>query len=213
MTAVLVTVPNLHWIHQHVVAALLRIHGDSRYRLSIELPSARPFENNLHSIIADRLLRHEFDFWLSIDADNPPRRNPLDLVAFDLDIVGLPTPIWHYRGDRRGERPIYWNAYDADEASGAYREHLPRAGLQEVDAIGTGCFLVARRVFESPALQKGAFSRTLHRDGTVEKGNDIAFCERARAAGFRVFCHFDYPCNHFCELELNEVAAAIEGMK
>ena len=206
----LVTVPNLHWVHASVAAVLLRLQMDQRYKLRIEFPSNKPYENNLHHIIAG-FITSDCDFWLNIDADNPPTRNPLDLVALDKDIVGLPTPIWHFE-DAMGERAIYWNGYDYREANDAYAEHLPREGLQRVDAVGSGCMLIARRVFHHPALQCGAFSRQLYPDGTVHKGGDISFCERATAAGFEIYCHYDYPCDHHNEISLNCVAKSMQNM-
>jgi hypothetical protein len=188
----------------------MRLRQDERFTLRVILPTHRPFENNLHHIVGDFMQGGE-DYWLSIDADNPPLGNPLDLVGLDLDIVGLPTPVWHWQG-RAGERPIYWNVYRYVPDKGAYVEWLPRRGLQEVDAVGTGCFLVARRVFENDAMRRGPFLRTTYDDGRVEKGNDIAFCERAKRQGFRVWAHFDYPCDHHVELSLNEVAAAFKGL-
>jgi hypothetical protein len=184
---------------------------DKRYKVKIEWPSNKPYENNLHHIVKD-FLKGGYDYWLSMDADNPPLENPLDLVAFDKDIIGLPTPIWHYTG-KPGERPIYWNVYKIHgDGSEGYNEWQERDGLQKVDAIGTGCFLIARRVFEDPNMQNGAFTRKLNPNGTVDRGNDISFCERARDCGFEVWAHFDYPCNHFSEIELNEVARAIKGL-
>ena len=211
MKRILVTVPNQHWVHKHVAHRLLLLQQDNRYRLRFDFPSQKPFENNLHHIIKD-FLEEDFDYWLSMDADNPPMNNPLDLVEYDLDIVGLPIPIWHYKGDKKGERPVYWNAYDYDESADAYKEHQKRDGLQKVDAIGTGCFLIARRVFEPPEMQNGVFTRRLYDDGRVHKGNDMSFCERARENGFNIYAHFDYPCNHFSELELNEVVKAFRGL-
>jgi len=61
-------------------------------------------------------------------------------------------------------------------------------------------------------MQKGAFTRKLNPDGTVDKGNDISFCERAREAGFGIFAHFDYPCDHMCEISLLECIRAINGL-
>lgn len=210
MTSVYVTVPNLHWVGASVAERLLRLQRDGRYRLRITLPSNRPYENNQHHIVKD-FLAGDWDYWLSIDADNPPRDNPLDLVEMDLDIVGLPTPIWHYTGEP-GQRPIYFNAYCLSADGKGYNEYQPQRGLQKVDAIGTGCFLVARRVFEHPDMQKGAFTRKLNPDGTVDKGNDISFCERAREAGFSVFAHFDYQCDHMCEISLLECIRAMNGL-
>lgn len=205
---ILVTVPNLHWIHKTVVAVLMRLQQDQRYDLRFEFPSNKPFENNLHHIV--KMFREsDCQFWLSIDDDNPPTNNPLDLVELDKDVIGLPTPIWHFT-DTPGERPVYWNGYDYDSSVDGYREHMERDGLQRVDAIGTGCFLVHRRVFGHPAMQCGAFTRKLHADGTVHKGNDLSFCERVRRAGFEIYCHYDYPCNHLSEVDLDNV---VKGMR
>ncbi len=205
----LITVPNLHWIHKLVVHRLLLLQQDRRYRVTISLPSNRPFENNLHHIIND-FMAGDWDFWLSMDADNPPERNPLDLIEFNKDIIGCPTPIWHYT--KPGDRPIYWNAYQYDTATQAYREWPDRDGLQRVDAVGTGCVLFARRVFADPEMRKGAFTRKLNSDGTVDKGNDISFCERARERGFEVWCHYDYPSEHMCEIPLNEASRAFKAL-
>jgi len=210
MKHILITIPCLHWIHKHVAHRLLLLQKDGRYRLNIMMLSNKPYENNLHHIVND-FVTGDYDFWLSIDSDNPPLENPLDLVELDKDIIGLPTPVWHFI-DKKGERPIYWNAYDYVPEKDAYSEHLPRSGLQKVDAIGTGCFLVARRVFEDKELQKGAFTRKLYPDGRVCKGNDISFSERARKRGWGIFCHYDYQCDHYCELSLLEVVKAMTNL-
>ena len=199
------------FLHKGVVNVSWRLLHDRRYDLHLCMPCHNPFENNLHHCVKE-FVEGRFDYWLSIDADNPPMRNPLDLVGLDLDIVGLPTPVWHCAGDMPGERPYYWNGYDYVPEKDAYREHEGKQGLQLVDAIGTGCFMVARRVFECPDMRKAPFERKLNPDGTVNKGNDISFCERARANGFNIWCHYDYPCQHFVNVELHETAGAFHSL-
>lgn len=204
---ILVTVPTTGWIHKKVVFTLLALSKDPR--VTIMLPTHRPFENNLHHIIKDILTVDKYSdvtHWLSIDADNPPLRNPLELIKYDKDVMGLPTPVWHWKG-KKEERPIYWNVYRDSKTEDGYNEWVPRDGLTRVDAIGTGCFIVARRVIEHPKMQ-GCFQRKFNPDGTVDTGNDIAFCERAKENGFEVWTHFDYPCDHIMELSLHEVIKA-----
>ena len=201
---VLVSIPNTGWVHKLVAQNMICIAATPFCQGDIIMPSHVPFENNLHHIIVD-LLRGDYDYWLTFDADNSPRRNPLELVRLDKDIIGCPTPVWNWTEEAAGDRPIYWNAYDYDAESGGYREHLPYEGLQKVDAVGTGCVLFARRVFEHPELQSGAFVRMLNSDGTVEKGNDISFCERATRCGVEIYAHYEYPCYHINELDLGEV--------
>lgn len=211
MKHILISFPNMHWIHKHVVHKMLLLMMDSRYKTNIIMPSHKPYVNNLHHIVND-FMAGDYDFWLNVDADNPPIQNPLDLVQLNKDIIGLPTPIWHYTGEKKGERPVYWNAYDYVESSDRYVEHQDKEGLQRVDAVGTGCLLMSRRVFEKPEMRKAPFMREWNEDGTVEKGNDIKFCERARENGFEIYCHYDYSCDHFSELSLSETVGAFRNM-
>jgi hypothetical protein len=182
-----------------------RISGD------IIMPSMSPYENSLHHIVKD-ILNRDYDYWINIDSDNPPMQNPVNLVFEDRDVIGCPTPVWHWSPEKAGDRPIYWNGYDYVSEEDGYAEHGPPEGLQSVDAVGTGCIVIARRVLEHPKMQHGCFQRSTTSDGRVIKGNDIMFCERARDAGFKIWCHYDFPCRHFSELNLEEVARAHGAM-
>lgn len=201
---VLVSVPNEGWIHKHVCFVTDALLGDRS--VTVIRPTHRPYENNL-SHIRNEALEDGYDWWLNIDADNPPMRNPLELVKLDLPLVGLPTPVFHWTGEA-GERPVYWNAYQKKE--GGYTEWPKRKGLQKVDAIGTGCFLVRRDVLECVAHKP--FNRVCNSDGTVLYGNDLAWCRRVSKAGFEIFAHFNYPCRHFHELEIDEVVSSFQGL-
>jgi len=207
------TSPSNPYLHKQVVFASWKLMSDKRYIVSPIIPTHSPFENNLHHIVKD-FIKGDYDFWLSIDADNPPMKNPLDLVEYNKDIIGCLTPVWHndIKNKKKGERPVYYNAYDYVPEKDAYREHDPKKGLQEVDAIGTGCFLISKRVFLNAYMQRGAFTRKLNVDGTVNKGNDISFCERAKKEGFKIYAHYDYLCYHFNNLEINEVVTAFRNL-
>ncbi len=211
---ILVTVttsPSNQTIHKTVVETLLKMRLDKRYDLTFLFPSKNPIENNLNNIV-NTFMSGYFDFWLNIDSDNPPMKNPLDLVEYNKDIIGLPTPVFHFTGETKKERPVYWNIYDYVPEKDAYTEHQNKQGCHKVDAVGGGCNLISRRVFENPNMRKGAFNRQFYKDGTVHKGNDIMFCERANANGFEIYAHFDYPCKHFSNLELTEVVESFRNL-
>ena len=99
----------MHWIHSTVVRTMMLMIMDGRHRVTIQMPAHKPYVNNLHHCV-NEFMSKPFDFWLNIDADNPPVQNPLDLVDLKKDIVGLPTPIWHFEG-KSGEQPIYHSGY------------------------------------------------------------------------------------------------------
>jgi len=201
---ILVSVPNTGYIHKQVVFVLLRLQLDTRYKLTIILPTHNPYENNLHHIVKD-FAEGDYDFWLNIDSDNPPLENPLDLVELDKDILGLPTPVVHMDDKHLGDSPVYLNAYDYVPEKDAYKMHTPTEGLQKVDAVGTGCVLYSKRVFENPKMRQAPFLRKVLPDGRVDKGNDISFCERARENGFEIWAHYVYQCRHYNEVDALEM--------
>ncbi len=199
MTSVYFTIPNTGWIHKHAHFAACKILADRRYRVRHDCPTHSPYVQNLHKIKEDFLDGGE-DYLLTFDADNPPTNNPLDLVEFDCDVLGLPTPVWHDAVPE--DRPYYFNALDIKGEG--YTPHTDCNGLQEVDAVGSGCLLIARRVLLKLRYDQ-PFARQWNRDGTVEVGGDYSFCRKAKAAGFKIWTHYDYPCQHFNELELLSV--------
>ena len=89
--------------------------------------------------------------------------------------------------------------------------HEPCDGLQEVDAVGSGCFLVSRRVMYDLRF-KEPFMRQWNREGLVEKGCDFSFCDKVKAAGYKVWANYDYPCRHFNEIELTEIIQAFNSL-
>ena len=141
-----------------------------------------------------------------MDDDNPPRKNPIDLIFYDLDVIGCPTPVW--ANILKGSYPIYWNALKKVGEEG-YRPYTPKDGeeITEVDAIGSGCLVIARRVFEKLKFSK-PFLRGYDEKGKVNKGGDYSFCDKVREEGFKIYAHFGYLCMHFNELELGEVIDA-----
>lgn len=209
---VLITVPTGNgWVHRTVMIAFTKMHmNPAGCEVDGMVTEIRPLESNRH-YLRKEFLDGPWDYWLSMDADNAPRNcNPLELAHLGLDIVGCPTPVWNNR--KPGEiLPVYLNAFDvADPGLEGYKVHYPQIGLQEVDAIGTGCFLVSRKVME--ALE-APFLRTWKPDGMQDLGGDLAFCQRAKAAGFKIWAHFEYLCDHYKELELEEVAHAFLSCK
>jgi hypothetical protein len=71
-------------------------------------------------------------------------------------------------------------------------------GLKEVGWLGFGCVLIHRRVFEAvsrndPEIRSGKASFF---DTQGAKGEDVRFCERATAAGFRPKLDVELVCGH-----------------
>lgn len=215
MQKVLLTIPTGDgWIHKLVVAGVMRLLADKRYAVTAIFPTHIPVENNRNACIQD-VLKGGYDWWLTIDADNPPRKNPLDLIELGHNIVGCPTPVYHYDGKHPGDSPVYLNAMDEIREAGEFvgwKPHACHSGLQEVDAVGSGCLLVARCVLES-LKDEQPFMRSWNKQGIVVAGSDFLFCQKAKAHGHRIWAHYDYYCGHVNEVDLFETTNAFMEMK
>jgi hypothetical protein len=62
--------------------------------------------------------------------------------------------------------------------------------LIECDAVGFGCVLIRREVFE--AIQYPYFEA----DPETGGAEDFDFCEKARAAGYKIWADFSIQANH-----------------
>jgi hypothetical protein len=175
--------------------------GDTRYKVTIITPTHNPYEHNLNRIRKD-FLEGSFSYWLNIDADNPPINNPLDLIAYEKDVIALPTPQWHLTVEeaRKNSYPVFLNCMDVHGEG--WKEHADKQGLQEIGACGSGCMLIARHVVEHTP----PFSRVYDSDGIVTVGADFNWCRDVKTAGYKIWAHYEYFCRHFKEVDMLETS-------
>lgn len=92
---------------------------------------------------------------------------------------------------------------------------LGLGGVQVADAVGTGMIAIHRNVLEHSGLRR-PFDALRDPSGGLLLGEDINFCRRASAQGFKIAAHFDVWCEHMVTLHANELAQvymqAMQGM-
>lgn len=71
-----------------------------------------------------------------------------------------------------------------------------QAGLQEVDAIGTGCLLIRRDVLEKMQRPWFEFSDRM--------GEDMFFCDQAKKLGYHILLDGDVKCRHLTVIDVGE---------
>ena len=183
------------YIRPELAEAEMRMRLDPRVQTTVKHLNMKPSEN-ARNYSVKLALDGGFDYFLTVDHDIVPLKNPIDLVMLNLDVVGLACPQWNMSDP---SYPLYFVGMDRN-AEG-YTEHKDKIGLQEVDAVGSGCLLMSRKVLEAvkePFLRKWE-------DGMAITGLDFYFCEKARALGFKVYCHYDYLAQHWKEVNLLDV--------
>jgi SAM-dependent methyltransferase len=199
---IMIACPNEAWIHKGLLEWFGKTAGDrelnAQYNISFNLRDMKVIDNNRNWIVKD-FLSWGGDFLVFVDSDNPPVKNPLELIKLNKDVMALPTPVWNSKRYQVGGFPIYLNCMDYVANVDGWIEHTPKAGLQEIDAAGTGCIIIAKRVLEKV---KPAFQRRWTEDGTASHGSDFEFCRRVKEEGFRIWAHYDYLCQHVKEIDL-----------
>lgn len=214
MDRVLITTPTLCHFHYTVTAELMRLQSANshRYRIGWIPLIGRPGEwlcNQAVDYVRQPVVSadgHEqwWDWWLHMDCDNPPRRDPLELIDLDLPLVILPTPMVNPHRDEN-VRITKWNVWDC--------EH--RKGLTKIRWGGAGCFLAkgdAVRQCATPMFDWRYQDQTTKKE--MAASPDSLFCKRFTDAGFPIHAHWDYPCNHWRDnLNLYRVALAEDELE
>lgn len=195
MKRVWIAILNQGWVRPELCNLMLKLATqEKRYLLNIHYPNHTPIVNN-RNITVRQFLQSNCDYLLMIDSDTIPEKNPLDLIELDKDVISCPTLQWN-------EGNVYWVVMERVHEGYRPISKEKRIGLQEVDAVGTACILIARRTLTDIDFP---FRRRWTKEGVQDLGQDFNFCSRVRDLGFRVFAHWDYRCEHHKTLALRKV--------
>jgi GT2 family glycosyltransferase len=157
------------------------------------------WSNTLNRCV-EAFMDQDSDLFVCVDDDTIPPEGFLNGLVSGIEsgysIVGAPTLIAKPGG-------IFMpNTYYLKD--GEY-EHAFGKGIQEVDAVGSACLAVERRVFQKV---KAPFLESFHKTGVIETGGDLRFCKRAASQGFKIAANYDVLCEHYRSIHLNAAADA-----
>ena len=179
-------IPSRGRMHVSLLDFLMGLHKETRYQVQIGVGISKYSVDDARNIVASKFLSTDADYLLFLDDDNPPIKNPLDLVELDKDIIACPVP--SIRKGNGKDTKIEFYVFDKEG-----KEIPNQSGLQEADLVGLQCTLIARRVLEKVNVFRTTSTRT----------EDFNFCEQAKKEGYsRIFAHFDYITRHYTEVEL-----------
>lgn len=163
--------------HLSVVGILANTPHDfySAYRTSCYVP-----ENRWQ--LAQTAIRERCDKLFFVDADMNIEPHALNkLLALNKPFVGAAY-------NMRGALPRMSNVKGRD-VDGKLKSLDPETMPKEpfiADGVPTGCMLI-----DVPTLQRVPqpwFNMTLKEDGSLDRGEDIWFCEQVKRAGFDFWC-------------------------
>jgi len=168
----------------------------SDYPLEIYPPiNVRPIPA-ARNLITKKFLESGRDFLLMIDADMSIAGNIFDLATLNLDVVGA------FAVMMKDDGPMASIMQKTDEGYQVIQE-VRANSVVEVAATGTGVIMIARRVLEK--LDPPYFEYTLTEEGLLELGQDFYFCEKVKAAGFKIYVHTGIISSHYVTTDLTRV--------
>lgn len=194
---VYIAVLNQGEIRVELAKVLSMIQQQDGMRINITYPHKKPITNNRNHIVQKFLARKEFDYLMMIDDDIIPPPNIMKLLDFNKDII---VPLMFVMQEGK-VLPLYLKQAKDGQLE-FNREYLDKQGLVPVDATGTGCIIISRRVLEA---MKHPFRNEYDSDGIKKLGNDLSFCNRARKLGFQPYIHLDYVADHHSVASLREI--------
>lgn len=137
-------------------------------------------------------------FLFMLDSDVLPPPDAIErLLAHDLPVVG-----GFYRKKEKFsvkrldgstqvlQRPVVYDydGFSEEKQKFEFRQRLDAGkGLEKVDGMGAGCWLIRRDVVEK--IGKSPFS-------LAYGGEDLTFCRKITAAGFDIHVDWDVACAH-----------------
>jgi len=185
---------------------MTQLTHQNKYNLFYSYPADKPIESNRNKIVQDFLSRPEYDYLIMLDGDIVPPLNVLDLADHDKDII---SPVL-YAFRQKAIIPLVL----AKEKGNPNKYHMIETkkgdDIIEVDATGTGCICIARRVLEHPQM-KHPFKNYYDKNGIRNFGLDLSFCKRAKKLGFKVWVDTNMECSHWTYFDLKMVYRSLKS--
>jgi len=189
---IFIAILNQGSIRTELTNLIFNIEKQRKYRIAVNYPAKKPISYN-RNLICKRFLETDFDYLLMIDGDCVPTENLLNLADYDKDIIGgtcfgfINNMIVPFCMKQRTD--YKYDVIDTDLNN----------GVVEVDAIGSGVMMIARRVLENIPYP---FRNEYDPEGIKTKGLDFNFCRRAKELGYKVWCDTDMLVSHWTTVDL-----------
>jgi len=190
--SIFIGVLNQGEIRPELSNCLTKMSEQTDYDIFMRYSSAKPIANNRNKMVQE-FLAGSCDYMMMIDSDIVPPPTVLAFADFEKDIIAAKC----YMYQQSMVAPVIFKR----KSDGMYTpiNAESSSGLIEVDAVGTGCIMLSRKVLEEI---KAPFLNEYDQDGIKLWGLDIAFCRRAKEKGYKVYAHLDYDCCHWQPINL-----------
>jgi len=182
----LIGIPTMDFVHvefMKCLCALIQRLRDDRVDFTLDINSGT-LVYLARERIAHRAINEEYSHVLWLDSDMIFTPNILDDLMFSGK--GFVTGIYHAR--RKGYASCIFKSIEINKIERF--DEYPNETF-EIAGCGFGCVLVETEILKAVCLNKGTCFTPLK-----NLGEDIAFCQRAREMGYKLYCEPSVVCGH-----------------
>jgi len=160
------------------------------FRILYSTSRGQPIDISRNNLVSSALQHKSLKWIFFFDSDIlVPSDAVLRLLSFQLPMV---SAMYYSKAEN-------WCAYSRD-AGGSYHPIKSWTGtLLSVDAVGMGCCLIDKRIFEK--LSPPWFNWTLGKENPGFS-EDIYFCQKVKQAGFPIFVDTTIQVGHIEPMKL-----------
>jgi len=191
---IMLAVLNQGDIRVEMTDLLFKLSRQGKYKLTIEYPAKKPISYNRNDL-CKRFLETDADYLLMFDGDCIPQNaeRVLDMADYDKDIIGAVC----FGFSKRMIVPFAMK--QREDYKYDVQDLALNQGVVEVDGIGSGNMMIARRVLENIPFP---FRNDYDPEGIKMRGLDFNFCRRAKKLGYSVWCDTDNLVSHWTTVDL-----------
>jgi len=182
----LIGIPTMDFVHvefMKCLCALIQRLRDDRVDFTLDINSGT-LVYLARERIAHRAINEEYSHVLWLDSDMIFTPSILDDLMFSGK--GFVTGIYHAR--RKGYASCIFKSIEINKIERF--DEYPNETF-EIAGCGFGCVLVETEILKAVCLNKGTCFTPLK-----NLGEDIAFCQRAREMGYKLYCEPSVVCGH-----------------
>lgn len=205
---------------------------ESVFDFQFHIENAKTPVEYARNVIVGAFLRSKCDKLWFIDEDMLPESSVARLVHHDADIVAARMYKFDHSNPETGVTVGLGLCAMTEKANGMFTPLITIPGtraVQDADAVGTACTLIARHVIEDKRMWSDNVYTTIDGktvDGNVDSGEmdyapaifrtprsasgiqiigeDLDFCKRARALGYSVMVDLNAVCGHFKTINIDQ---------
>jgi hypothetical protein len=195
------------WYHPQLAnflaAAACEAQRGERKLKTLRLDNYRPIDS-ARNCAANEFLKLQFDWLLFLDNDAAPAPGTtllqmLDQAGPEMDIVAPRFFVVTGNGrDNEQSLRLGWQLFPGQTVSGEWNEIL---------GCATHCVAIRKRVLQG--MTKPFFQFTYDENGVTKQGEDLNFCEKARAAGFTIWGNNAHEVDHVHTFSLSVLARLV----